>query len=407
MEFKILVILLTSTLTEESYKKIFSLNKKYFSKDMHKQMLILKEAHKEQRKLDMELLDEKFITKHENNFRDNLDSSLVVDLDYYIAELKVCYRNKLMEMAARETNLDTVIEYMDMVKADIQENNSDNQVNNIGSSIVNFLNNQDNKRYNKPLTTGYEKFDKFYQMNRGDLVVVGARPSMGKTAFILNLFHGLTDKHKGILFNLEMTEYSVVNRLMAIATMIPANKIRNEFDNLSDSEMMTISVEQNNLFRKSENMHIKSSSVSINDIESCIVTQKEKLDFIIIDYLQIIRGSKGQSRYELVTELSIELKRIALKYNIVVIVLSQLSREIEKRADRQPVMSDLRESGQLEQDASIIVGLYRENYYKPDGEKVYFGGFEDIKLVGMKNREGEIVDTLFSFNAPTQKVIQK
>lgn len=143
---------------------------------------------------------------------------------------------------------------------------------------------------------------------------------------------------------------------------------------------------------------------TVNKILEICKVEKEKngLDYIIIDYMQLLESSVKGSRYEQITDISISLKKLAKELGIVVIALAQLSRDIEKRADRRPQQSDLRDSGQLEQDASIIIGLYRDAYYNKQTDDA-----ELLEVNVLKNRDGEVGTLHFNFIGKIQEVKER
>lgn len=203
-----------------------------------------------------------------------------------------------------------------------------------------------------------------------ELILIAARPAMGKTAFALNiaLHVAIKAKKRVALFDLEMSKESLVNRLFAMQSKVDGKKLRT--GDLSPEEWNSLSV---GAAEVAESLIVIDDNASITPSElrsKCRKLKHDKgLDLIIIDYLQLMTGNgKTDSRQQEVSEISRSLKLIARELNVPVIALSQLSRKVEDRTDKRPMLSDLRESGAIEQDADVVMFLYREDYYKPDTE---------------------------------------
>ena len=229
---------------------------------------------------------------------------------------------------------------------------------------------------NKGVATGISSgFSDFDQMTSGfhpsDLIILAARPAMGKTAFALNLaLNAAMKSKKGVsLFSLEMSSSQLLQRLLSIEAGIGLQKIRNGFLDPDDWGKLGLA-----------SMKLSNSEINIADLPNVNVLEIRaiarrlkaagKLDMIIIDYLQLIKGNstRGDNRQQEISEISRALKGIARELDIPIIALSQLSRATEQRADRRPMLSDLRESGAIEQDADMVMFLYRDDYYNEDSE---------------------------------------
>jgi len=203
-----------------------------------------------------------------------------------------------------------------------------------------------------------------------DLILVAARPAMGKTAFALNiaLHVAIKEKKRVALFDLEMSKESLVNRLFAMQSKVDGKKLRT--GELSPEEWNALSV---GAAEVAESLIVIDDNASITPAElrsKCRKLKLEKgLDLIIIDSLQLMStDGRNDSRQQEVSEISRALKLMARELNVPVIALSQLSSKVEDRTDKRPMLSDLRESGAIEQDADVVMFLYREDYYKPDTE---------------------------------------
>lgn len=255
---------------------------------------------------------------------------------------------------------------------------------------------------NKTLS-GYNSLDKITGgFKAGEIIILAARPSMGKTAFSLNLLlnAALGQKKSIAFFSLEMSSQSIVDRLLSTETGIPMTNITKGL--LSDDDYASIG---ESIAKLSEyDIYIDEESNTLPVIKSKlrkIVIEKGKVDMVIIDYMQLINtvGMKyAGNRVQEVSEISRTLKEMAKELKCPIIALSQLSRENEKRPDKQPILSDLRDSGSIEQDADLVVFLYRDEYYDPDTDKK---GITDVLI--RKNRNGEVGDAELRFIANRMK----
>jgi replicative DNA helicase len=223
------------------------------------------------------------------------------------------------------------------------------------------------------LSTGYTDLDRQTSgMQPSDLILIAARPSMGKTAFVLNLAHNMTikDKKTVAIFSLEMSKEQLVNRLFSLESHVDAQILRT--GNLSDTDWEKL-IEGAGTIGSSRMIIDDTSGITISEMRSkCRKYKLEMgLDLVIIDYLQLMSGSnsrRNESRQQEISEISRSLKGLARELNVPVIALSQLSRAVEQRTDKRPMLSDLRESGAIEQDADVCMFIYRDDYYNPDTE---------------------------------------
>ena len=221
------------------------------------------------------------------------------------------------------------------------------------------------------IPTGFIDLDyKLSGLQRSDLVLVAARPSMGKTAFVLNIAqHVAFRQNRAVaIFSLEMSKEQLVNRLFSLESHVDAQVLRT--GNLRDTDWEKL-IEGAGTIGKSKLIIDDTPGISVAELRSkCRKFKLEQgLDLIIIDYLQLMSGSSrrsSESRQQEISEISRSLKGIARELNVPVIALSQLSRAVESRTDKRPMLSDLRESGAIEQDADVCMFIYREDYYIPD-----------------------------------------
>ena len=221
-----------------------------------------------------------------------------------------------------------------------------------------------------------------------DFILVAARPSMGKTAFVLNIAqHVAFRKNKTVaIFSLEMSKEQLVNRLFSLESKVDSQKIRT--GNLEDEDWAKL-IEGAGIIGNSNLIIDDTPGISISELRSkCRKFKLEHgLDMIIIDYLQLMSGSGrgGDSRQQEISDISRALKGVARELNVPVISLSQLSRAVEKRDDKRPMLSDLRESGAIEQDADVVMFIYRDDYYNKDTENKNMA-----EIIIAKQRNGPI-----------------
>ena len=224
-----------------------------------------------------------------------------------------------------------------------------------------------------------------------DLILIAARPSMGKTAFVLNIAQHICFKdHKGaVIFSLEMSRDQLMNRLISLESHVDSKSIRN--GNVSAKDWEGI-IEGASVIGESHLIIDDTPGITIGELRSkCRKYKAENKDLavVIIDYLQLMSGSKrSDSRQQEISDISRALKSLARELNLPIVALSQLSRAVEKRDDHRPMLSDLRESGAIEQDADVVMFLYRDDYYNKDTDKK---GIAEVIIA--KQRNGPIGTT--------------
>ena len=229
------------------------------------------------------------------------------------------------------------------------------------------------KGYVTGVPTGFVDLDQVTAgLHKSDLVLVAARPAMGKSAFALNIatYAAIKGNTPTVIFNLEMSKEQLVNRILCCEAMVDSNKVRT--GKIDDDDWAKLATALGPLSEAP--IYIDDTAgISIMEIRAkCRKLKLEKnIGLIVIDYLQLIQGSgkKGASREQEISEISRSLKVMAKELEVPVIALSQLSRAAEQRQDHRPMLSDLRESGAIEQDADIVMFLYRDDYYNQDSEK--------------------------------------
>ena len=250
------------------------------------------------------------------------------------------------------------------------------------------------------LPTGYREFDKMTAgLQPDNLIILAARPAVGKTAFALNIAQNVatsTDTSVAIFF-FDLSAESLVNRMLCAEGSINANHLRT--GQLDEGEWQNLIVAMGALSNTSifidDTPGIKMAEIRAK----CRRLAKEKgnLGLVVIDYLQLIEGSNKESRQQEVSEISRQLKKLAKELSVPILALSQLSRGVEQRQDKRPVLSDIRESGSIEQDADIVAFLYRDDYYERGESKSEENGDDqdslnqdvgEVELIIEKNRAG-------------------
>ncbi len=281
-------------------------------------------------------------------------------------------------------------------------------------------------RYLTGETTGFDALDrKTTGFNKGDLVIIGARPAMGKTALVLNMALRNVEAKKGVIvFSLEMPAEQLMLRLLAAKTSIPLQNLRK--GDMSDQQW-------SNLTTAFEDLNTKklfvddNGSLNINQLRARVrkiaQNKENNISMIIIDYLQLMSGTGGKDRHLEISEISRGLKMLAREMEIPVIALSQLNRGLENRPDKRPMLSDLRESGSIEQDADIIMFVYRDDVYKERDEarkekeakdrgEEYKSTFinkpvEEAEIIIGKQRNGPIGTVKLNFEKEYTRFIDK
>lgn len=248
------------------------------------------------------------------------------------------------------------------------------------------------------IPTGYPDLDAMTAgLQPEELIILAARPAVGKTAFALNIAQNVATKQDGVVavFSLEMGAGSLVNRMICAEGSINAGHLRT--GQLTEDEWSDLIVASGAL--SEADIYIDDTpGIRVTEIRSKsrrLLKERGRLDLIVIDYLQLIEGSgkRNENRQQEVSDISRQLKKIAKELHVPVIALSQLSRGVEQRQDKRPVLSDIRESGSIEQDADIVAFLYRDDYYERGEGEDDDGGeprLEDniVEVIIEKNRSG-------------------
>lgn len=275
----------------------------------------------------------------------------------------------------------------------------------ISEAFDNIIKLSEEKRDVVGLPTGFIELDRVTSGLQPDqLIIIAARPSVGKTAFALNIAQNVGTKSKVpvVVFSLEMGAIDLVYRMICSEGIINASHLKT--GQLTDDEWNSFTVATNTL--KDAPIFIDDSAgIKVSEIRAkCrrLKQQNPDLGLIVIDYLQLIEGNGRENRQQEVSEISRQLKKLAKELSVPVIALSQLSRGLEQRQNKRPILSDIRESGSIEQDADIVAFLYREDYHQHEGDDPDEGFNDDlpdntVEVILAKNRSGarETVNLLF------------
>ncbi|MGL4183694.1 MAG: replicative DNA helicase [Metamycoplasmataceae bacterium] len=258
----------------------------------------------------------------------------------------------------------------------------------------------ENGPIDRGLLTGFSQLDEMTSgLQKGDLIIIAARPSMGKTAFALNIAINISKRKNVAFFSLEMPAEQLVSRIVSHFSNINTNKLRRA-KNISNDDWTKLFYAKKTI--SDLNLFIDDSpSLKLEELiwKARRLKRSDKLDLIIIDYLQLIPVSSsnyGENRQQEVSKISRLLKQLARELEVPVIALSQLSRRVEQREDKTPLMSDLRESGAIEQDADIIAFIFREEYYNKNEENK--NDLQETNIIISKHRNGPTgrIDLIFN-----------
>lgn len=288
-------------------------------------------------------------------------------------------------------SLETILEDTEKKVFDLVQRKGSNEYVPIREVVMNAMNRIEIASKNKGVVTGIPTgfIDLDYRtagMQPSDLILVAARPSMGKTAFVLNIAQYVAFKQNktAAIFSLEMSKEQLVNRLFSLESKVDSQHIRT--GNLSDAEWEKL-IESAGIIGKSNLIIDDTPGISISELRSKCRKYKleHNLELVIIDYLQLMSGSGGgrsDSRQQEISDISRSLKALARELSVPVIALSQLSRAVEQRPDHRPMLSDLRESGAIEQDADVVMFIYRDDYYNKDTD---MKGVAEIIIAKQRN----------------------
>lgn len=255
----------------------------------------------------------------------------------------------------------------------VQNRNGSSDFTPVSQIVVNVIGEIEEAARNKGkvtgLSTGFTDLDNMLTgLHGGELLLVAARPAMGKTAFVLNIAHDLAVVHKKpcAIFSLEMSKEQLISRMIAIDAMVDSKSMK--LGNMPDEDWDKV-IESVDDIARAPLFIDDNSAITVSELRSKCrkLKQTQNIELIIIDYLQLMSSNRPvESRQQFISDVSRALKNIARELNVPVIALSQLSRAVDGRTDHKPVLSDLRESGAIEQDADVVMFIYRDEYYNPE-----------------------------------------
>lgn len=250
------------------------------------------------------------------------------------------------------------------------------------------------------IETGYKRFDVLTSgMQPTNFIIIAARPAMGKTQYALGMMKhaSIRNNYKGLFISCEMDEVQVMKRIISVDSGIPGYHIKR--GKLETREIMRYEKSKRRIINS--NLKIVAGSFTITDILSLVYKLKysQGLDYVVIDYIQKVQSPGAQNRTNEVGDVSRKLKDMANELKIPVVALAQLSRAVEHRNDKKPMLSDLRESGDIEQDADIVMFLYRNGYYMAPEERENNPMADDGYAIIAKHRDGELEDIQLTFDS--------
>ncbi len=320
----------------------------------------------------------------------------IVKEKYLLRSLIIASREVIDDAASPNDNVEKLIDSAEQRIFDIRDDKNVKGLERINNVILetfdrlDLLNSPDSDAF-KALPTGISDLDRTITgLNRSDLILLAARPGMGKTSFALNIARHVAVKAKKrvAFFSLEMSKEQLASRLLSTEGLIEGTKLRT--GKLNNDEWTRL-IEAGDILSKTEMYLDDTPGITIPEMKAKIRRLKY-VDLIIIDYLQLMSASRRiDNRVQEISEITRNLKIMAKEFNVPVITLSQLSRASEQRAEHEPQLSDLRDSGSIEQDADIVLFLYREGYYQSTKSG---SNPEDVDLnsgqcIVAKNRHGE------------------
>ncbi|HFH9158762.1 TPA: replicative DNA helicase [Streptococcus agalactiae] len=302
-----------------------------------------------------------------------------------------------VNMAYEGNNSDEIIATAEKALVDINEHSNRSGFRKISDVLkVNYENLELRSQQTSDVTglpTGFRDLDRITTgLHPDQLIILAARPAVGKTAFVLNIAQNVGTKQNRpvAIFSLEMGAESLVDRMLAAEGMVDSHSLRT--GQLTDQDWNNVTIAQGAL--ADAPIYIDDTpGIKITEIRARSRKLSQEVDdglgLIVIDYLQLISGTRPENRQQEVSEISRQLKILAKELKVPVIALSQLSRGVEQRQDKRPVLSDIRESGSIEQDADIVAFLYRDDYYRREGEEAE-EIVEDntVEVILEKNRAG-------------------
>ncbi len=325
----------------------------------------------------------------------NVESYAAIVRDKYdVRTLITAARDIIEESSAGEADATALLDSAEQRIFDIRRGKNMQSLQRINEIIVeefdrlDKLNSPDADLY-KGVPTGIRELDDTITgLNRTDFILLGARPGMGKTSFALNIArHAAVKAEKRVaFFSLEMSKEQLVSRLLSTEALVEGTKLRT--GKLSEDEWVRL-IEAGDILSKTELYFDDNPSITVPEIKAKLRRLRD-VDLVVIDYLQLVTSSvRIDNRVQEISQITRNLKIMAKELNVPVLTLSQLARDSEKRTNHRPVLSDLRDSGSIEQDADIVLFLYRDDYYQDTDPPDETGDRNQSECIIAKNRHGE------------------
>lgn len=325
----------------------------------------------------------------------NVESYAKIVRDKFdIRSLITAARDIIEEASAGGADASTLLDSAEQRIFDIRRGKNMQGLQRIDEIIVqtfdrlDLLNSPDADQY-RGVPTGIGELDETITgLNRTDFILLGARPGMGKTSFALNIARNAAVKSgkRVAFFSLEMSKEQLVSRLLSTEAMVEGTKLRT--GKLSEEEWVRV-IEAGDILSKTQMYFDDNPTITVPEIKAKLRRLKD-VDLVVIDYLQLMSSSmRIDNRVQEISQITRNLKIMAKELNVPVLTLSQLARDSEKRTNHRPVLSDLRDSGSIEQDADIVLFLYREDYYQDGGTPGENEDRNQSECIIAKNRHGE------------------
>lgn len=328
---------------------------------------------------------------------ENVESyARIIKEKYYLRTLMEAAKEMLKNAANEELSADTIMDAAEQKIYNIRQGNKENEPVRLSDILrdevydnLQKITSPETAEESKGIPTGFSLLDKYMTgLNKSDLILIGARPAMGKTSFALNIARNIAvkAKKKVVFFSLEMGREQLAQRVLSTEARVESQKMRT--GELTDDDWSRIG--QATLALNDAELYFDdTSTITVPEMKARVRKMRD-VDCVIIDYLQLMTGTKRtESRVQEVSEITRSLKLMAKDLKIPVITCSQLSRSTEGRGkSHKPQLSDLRESGSIEQDADIVLMLYRESYYDEDKNETVVTDESKAQVIIAKNRHG-------------------
>lgn len=328
---------------------------------------------------------------------ENVESyARIIKEKYYLRTLMEAAEEMLKNAANEELSADTIMDAAEQKIYNIRQGNKENEPVRLSDILrdevydnLQKITSPETAEESKGIPTGFSLLDKYMTgLNKSDLILIGARPAMGKTSFALNIARNIAvkAKKKVVFFSLEMGREQLAQRVLSTEARVESQKMRT--GELTDDDWSRIG--QATLALNDAELYFDdTSTITVPEMKARVRKMRD-VDCVIIDYLQLMTGTKRtESRVQEVSEITRSLKLMAKDLKIPVITCSQLSRSTEARGkSHKPQLSDLRESGSIEQDADIVLMLYRESYYDEDKNETVVTDESKAQVIIAKNRHG-------------------